>query len=56
MYHHAIFLLRQLPWLAVISLLASYAIAIGLDINHAVEKSSGLEISSKLLKLAKEVI
>ena len=29
---------------------------VGFEINHTVAKSSGLEISSKLLKLAKEVI
>ena len=133
MYHRTIFLLRQLPWVVVISLLTSNANAyefyygaalgylpsvdlepeeietyeididriiipperhlfekahnkiksakvltiadadnvvkfgvmigllinedkVGFQINHTVAKSSGLEISSKLLKLAKEVI
>ena len=49
MYHRTIFLLRQLPWVAVISLLTSNAIA-----NNKITDVT--DISSKQLKLAKEVI
>jgi hypothetical protein len=55
--YHTIFLLRQLTWLAVISLLTSNAIAnkVGFEINQKAVKSSDLETNSKLFKLAKEV-